>query len=31
MVLAVRNVLKLWLLVVAFCTVLGLAGWRLGG
>lgn len=29
--LAVRNVLKLWLLLVAFCVLLGLAGWQLGG
>ncbi len=29
--LAVRNVLKLWALLIAFCSVLGLAGFGLGG
>ncbi len=28
---AVRNLLKLWALLTAFCAVLGLAGWQLGG
>jgi len=30
-VLAVRNVVKLWLLLAGFCGLLGLAGWQLGG
>ena len=29
--LAVRNVLKLWLLLAGFCGLFGLAGWQLGG
>jgi len=29
--LAARNVAKLWALLIAFCAVLGLAGWSLGG
>lgn len=29
--LAVRNVVKLWLLLVGFCVVLALIGWRIGG
>src|SRR3954447_5971727 len=30
-VLAARNIAKLWALLIAFCAVLGLAGWSLGG
>jgi heat shock protein HtpX len=29
-VYAVRNLLKLWLLLAVFCALLGLAGWQLG-
>lgn len=28
---AVRNLLKLWLLVIGFCVVLALIGWKIGG
>jgi len=30
-VLALRNVLKLWALLIVFCGLLGLAGYGLGG
>jgi heat shock protein HtpX len=30
-VLAVRNVVKLWLLLIGFCVVLALVGWKIGG
>lgn len=29
--LAARNLLKLWLLLIGFCVVLALVGWRIGG